>query len=393
MARVERLSDNAVRRSVARKTLLPEREGHAPAIEAFVSEAQITGQLDHPNIVPVYDFGKDSGGSLFFTMKHLSGRTLAEVVSELPLPSRDGAAEDRSALLDLLEVVLRVCDALAFAHQRGVLHGDVKPENVMVGRFGQVYLVDWGAARLSHRKPGYDDLLEPVSTSFEPARRDRVVGTVAYLSPEQAAGEELDERTDVFGVGAMLYYLLAREPPYRNLTVDEAVNRAEVADFPPLSECEQAGVVPRELARIVAQAMELQPQRRYQHIADLKRDLVSFLRGGTLPKSQFAAGQSIVQEGEAGRHAYIIVSGRCEVLKRVDGVPQRIRTLEAGDCFGETAILAASPRTASVVAIEDTVVEYISGDQLLEEVDAMKPWMGTLLRTLAERFRDRETQG
>ncbi len=387
MATVESVFDRAVRRKAARKVLLSNRETQLAAVQAFVNEAQITGQLDHPNIVPVYDFGRNEDGRLFFTMKLLTGRTLADVVRELP-----AGPPARATLFDLLEIGLKICDALAFAHQKGVVHGDVKPENVMVDRFGQVYLVDWGAAVSSTQSRAPERRDEPVSTSFE-QDASNVIGTLAYLSPEQAVGKSLDERTDVFALGALLYYVLAREPPYRDCTVKEALEFARKAEFPPLRESASASALPRELVRIVGRAMARNPEDRYQKITELKSDLVAFVRGGTLPRVRFKSGEHIVREGDTGDRAYFIVSGSCEVRKQTDGSQERIRVLEAGECFGETAILATSPRTASVVALEDSVLEYISGEELLEEVDAMKPWMGSLLRSLAEWFRERETAG
>lgn len=143
MGVVETVQDKPLARVLARKVIHEELRDQRDVVEMFLREARITGQLDHPNVVPVHDLGVSDDGGLFFTMKLVTGRTLREWITELPA---DGPVE-RSELLDLLDVVLRVCDALAFAHSRGVLHCDIKPANVMVGEFGQVYLMDWGVAR------------------------------------------------------------------------------------------------------------------------------------------------------------------------------------------------------------------------------------------------------
>ncbi len=384
MATVEAIVDQTLRRRMARKLLLPDLQGDLRGVRSFIREAQITGQLDHPNIVPIYDLGRADDGRLFFTMKLLAGRTLAEVVHDLPLGELD-----RATLFDLLEIVLKVCDALAFAHQRRVMHRDVKPDNVMVGDFGQVYLVDWGLARLSHDEPGgTDQASEPVSSSFERIWGDTVVGTPAFMSPEQAAGGHLDERADVFSVGATLYFVLARKPPYEGTSSDSVFRRATRGEIVPLRVAMMHGAVPRELDRIVTRALAPLPEDRYQRLSELREDLVTFMRGGSLPRVRFEAGDNIIQEGEVGEDAYIIVAGRCEAFRTVGGRRVSIRTMGPGESFGGMAVISASPRTASVVALETTTVERLTRAELLEEMDVMKPWVSVLLRTLAERFKD-----
>jgi len=389
MATVELLADKALRRKTAMKVLLPEMATEDQAVKSFIREAQVTGQLDHPNIVPVYDLGSTPDEQLFFTMKLLAGKTLSEVVEALP-----EGPPDRESLFDLLEIVLKMCDALAFAHQRSVVHRDIKPENIMIGDFGQVYLVDWGLAKLT-QKPGSGagDEVEPVSSTFQGIWGRRVIGTPVYMSPEQAAGGEIDERADVFAVGAVLYFLLARRPPYEGGSAEEVVFKARLGEFTPLKDAMAPLSPPRGLDRIVSKAMATEPEDRYQKILELRQDVVSFMRGGSLPQVRFPEGEYIVREGDAGDYAYIIVSGNCEVSKTdASGEQTVIRTIGPGECFGETAIMTAAPRTASVIALEATTVERVTREELLEELDSMKPWVSVFLRSLADRFRERETR-
>ncbi len=385
MAIVELLHDRTLRRRLARKLLRTEMEDERQAVQSFLREAQITGQLQHPNIVPVHDLGRTEDGRLHFTMKLLEGRTYAELVRELP----PGPIE-RGALFDLLEVVVKVCNALAFAHKRGVVHRDVKPENVMVGEFGEVYLVDWGLARLADPDGELAKIDDPVSSTFTRIWGRRVIGTPGYMSPEQAAGGEMDARADIFAVGAMLYFLVARRPPYEGRTSETVILRARQRHFTPLPD--DAGA-PRELVRILEKAMARKPEDRQQTVVELRQDIVGFMRGGSLPLETFEAGHLLMREGDPGEHAYIIASGSCEVFKEIDGEKVSLRTIGPGECFGETAIMTSEPRTASVVTLEETVVERVSRDQLLEELDAIKPWVSGFLRSLAERFQERETRG
>ncbi len=388
MATVELLHDRTLRRKTAIKLLLPDLESDEQAVKAFIREAQVTGQLDHPNIVPVHDMGRTDDERYFFTMKLLDGRTLADHVRGLP----DGPLR-REQLLDLLEIVLKICDALAFAHRRGVTHRDIKPQNVMIGDFGEVYLVDWGLAHLSE-PDGESAAPEPdtVSSSFRKIWGDRVIGTPAYMSPEQAHGREVDAHADIFAVGAILYFLLARRPPYVGASPEELLERARLCEPEPLRDVMPYGSPPRGLDRVIRRALAPSLEARYQTIVELRQDLVSFMRGGSLPQVRFAKGDLIMREGDPADHAYIIVDGHCEVFKtNAAGESLPLRTIGPGDCFGETAIMTAAPRTASVAALEDVTVERVTREELLEELDALKPWVSIFLRSLAERFRQRET--
>jgi serine/threonine-protein kinase len=225
-----------------------------------------------------------------------------------------------------------------------------------------------------------------------PGERERVLGTPSFMSPEQAFGQSVDVRTDVFAVGALLYTVLCRRPPFAARDSALSLRAARRCDFrKPIEVAEGLSV---ELNRIVVKAMDLHPGRRYQSIPELQRDLVRFVRGGSdFPRVEFAAGSTVMREGEVGDAAYIIERGRCEVFKEIDGQRTKVREMGPGEVFGETAIFAASPRTATVVAVEWTVLLEITRDVLEQELGSMKPWMSAFIRTLAKRFRERETKG
>ncbi len=383
MGTIERIADRTLMRTVAMKVLRQEHRSNEVAVRAFVREAQITGQLDHPNIVPVHDLASTPDGRLCFIMKLVRGRTLSDCIRSLP-PGR--LSHDR--LLDLLDVVLRVCDALAFAHSRGVVHCDVKPGNVMVGQHGQVHLMDWGIAQLVCVTP--PPALAQVCCSIDLPDGTASQGTPAYLSPEQATGRGVDQRTDVFAVGALLFAILCRRPPIDAPSRREALRLARLGESP--APAALADGVPPELDRIVVRAMAAEPRDRYPSIGALRRDLVRFIRGGLdFPRVEFEAGAVIVSEGEAGDAAYIIERGRCEVLKMIEGRQRKLREMGPGEVFGEMAILAASRRTATVIALEHTVAFEVNRAALEQEVGAMKSWMSAFIRALAARFQERET--
>ena len=151
--------------------------------------------------------------------------------------------------------------------------------------------------------------------------------------------------------------------------------------------------MPPELERIVLRAMARSPGDRYATVAELREDLARFMRGGAdYPRKTYAAGSAIVREGEPGDAAYILVAGRCEIRKELPAGAEVLQTIGPGDVFGEMAILSEGPRTATVVAVEDTTVLVVTSSVLEQEMAALKPWMATLLKSLAARFRDVDTR-
>jgi serine/threonine-protein kinase len=202
------------------------------------------------------------------------------------------------------------------------------------------------------------------------------------MAPEQANGTRLGVRVDVFAIGALLYYVVVGQAPYQGRPL-EALARASQAMWRPVLEL--AAWVPPTLARIIERAMARDPRDRQASVAQVKDELLRIIRGGDLFEiEEFAAGHVIIREGEPGDVAYIIERGRCAVS--MNG--ERIREMGPGEAFGEMAVLSPGPRTATVTALEPTRVRTISGAALRDEIDAMKPWMASLVRTVADRARD-----
>lgn len=379
--------DGALQRRMAAKTMHAHTYEHLMLVHGFLREAQVTGQLDHPNIVPIHELGRDARGQLYFTMKLVEGQSLKALIG-------GAVAHDADRLFNLLEIFVKICDALGFAHSRGVLHCDIKSANVMVGEFGQVYLMDWGGAQLLPPRPGVDarhwvrDSLPPLPAEDT---QGMVFGTPAYMSPEQASAgrEPMDERSDIFSMGALLYEIMTGKPPYQAGTALEAVLLAQLCDIrsPDTLPHVPANLYPRELVRIVMKALERRPEDRYSSVAALKLDLLRFMRGGgNFATIRVSRGTHVIRQGEVGDAAYIVVSGTLEVYKTIDDERVPLRVLGPGDMFGETAIFAASPRSASVVALADASLVVVTSDVIEQELASMKPWMGAFIRTLASRF-------
>ncbi|MFN0060380.1 MAG: tetratricopeptide repeat protein [Planctomycetota bacterium] len=233
-------------------------------VRRFVREARITGQLDHPGIVPVHELGVDDDGRVFFTMRRLRGVDLQQVFAR----ARDGS--DGWSLARALEVLLKICDTVAYAHARGVVHRDLKPANVMVGEFGAVYVLDWGLAKVLG---GGDDASDATNPAFAPiASTDAdqtiagaVLGTPAYMSPEQASGAGGDRRIDVYALGALIYTLYAGRSPYLDGEKQRSSREvlAAVRDGPPTPLRSLAPQIPEPLAVICEHAMARAAEDRF----------------------------------------------------------------------------------------------------------------------------------
>ncbi|MHB8879597.1 MAG: protein kinase domain-containing protein, partial [Myxococcaceae bacterium] len=282
-------------------------------------------------------------------------------------------------LFPALEVLVRVCDAVAFAHGRGIIHCDLKPQNVMVAEHGQIYVVDWGLARHQNELPSreQDD--------------GRSIGTPAYMAPEQARGHNhaIDERTDVFAVGGMLYRILAGRPPYVGITSDATLELAKAAQIAsPETVAPSGSSTPRRLVAISMRALSEDPARRYPSVAELRRDLEDFIHGtARLPDRRFKAGEAIVREGESGDCAFIVLEGHCQANRVVAGKTQMLRLLGPGEMFGETAVLTGSPRLATVTALIDTTVAVVDRSFFEEEMERTSV-MALAIRAVASSFLD-----
>jgi len=384
---IHRVHDRRFRRRVAMKVL---ETDDARAHLRFVQEGQVTAQLAHPNIVPVHEGGHTEHGSAFFTMQLVQGETLTKLVERADV-------RRASSLQDVLSIFLRICDAVSFAHARGVVHRDLKPDNVMVGRFGQVYVMDWGIALVTGR-PGLDgagDDETPVVVDGDRARLDvagTVVGTPSFMAPEQAHGRiaDIDETTDVFALGAILYFILTGTPPYRGASSKEKLMKAQACDIEPMEQRAPERRFPPALRQITKRALEQEKARRYPTVRALKDDLEAFLRGGWWFESRtFSPGDVVVKEGEEGDAAYIISGGTAEVYRQGAEGEVLVASMGAGEVFGETALLTRSPRIASVRATSPLTVMVVTRETVQDRL-SNDSWMAQIVGTLARRFRDSE---
>jgi serine/threonine-protein kinase len=287
MGRVYVAKDRVLQRKVAFKELSPGLVEDRRLRERFLQEVRITAQLDHPNIVPVYALEVDATElKVGYAMKLVEGRTLEGLLQRRREACRKGD-DDEAARLEHLEVLLKVCDALAYAHARGVVHRDLKPANIMVGAFGEVYLMDWGLARVMGAPEGGGSV-GAVDSGL--TRVGDAVGTPAFMSPEQAQGrnEELDGRSDQYAIGLLLQEVCTLSPAIPQGSVMEAMAMASLGRRAPFVHAFGATLAP-ELAAITLRACAPEPTQRYPSVKAIADDLRRFLRGRQTSVLPFSA--------------------------------------------------------------------------------------------------------
>ncbi len=313
--------DRNIKRTVAMKVIRSDQSTTPESLERFIREAEVIGQLEHPNIVPIHELGVDDEGQVFYTMKLVKGVTFKSVLERIK--KGDLATLAKYPLSQLLTVFQKVCDAMAFAHCKGIIHRDLKPENIMLGEFGEVLVMDWGLAKILDDGR---DVLPRVSDGDEAAPDGRpagrpyqgeegfqeldvlphdpsltlegtIMGTPSFMAPEQAEGKvsEMDQRTDIFALGGILYSLLTLRPPAIGMTMRELLDNIKSGYIVPpvfynqprpdaaggtitLAHCPE-GKVPEALSAVAMKAMATQREARYQTVEELQQDLAQYQGG------------------------------------------------------------------------------------------------------------------
>lgn len=403
--------DLNIRREIAIKRMLfADSSDDGSDVVRFIEEAQVTGQLEHPSIVPVYELGIDSEGAVFYTMKRIEGETLQSIISALARGDREYLR--KWSLNRLLRAFIQICDAIRYAHVKGVIHRDLKPENIMLGEFGEVIVLDWGIAKVKNA-PERPTLVDDETAHVTSIRNDSgqldlytldgtICGTPQYMAPEQAAGDlaKTNESTDVFSLGAILYHLLALRPPYQGENVYEILARAESAShadlrtvsskeferkepsWPIRAHCE-GGKIPHALAAVTMKAMKKSQKQRYRGVAELREDIEAYLNGFSTSAENAGFGREVklfvarnkAACATAAAAALMIFSGgaasvvinqkernRAEenLSKFVEEQKQRLAEREtATPALKETARdLARAFQWDESLAITETVLEY-----------------------------------
>ncbi|MDB4962009.1 MAG: serine/threonine protein kinase [Myxococcales bacterium] len=368
MGRIVAAEDQRLHRPVALKELIdpvPEQIGR------FEREALITARLQHPGIVPVYEAGRWPSGEPFFAMKMVSGRPLDRVIAETR------TLQERLALLPRIAAA---ADAIAYAHSQRVIHRDLKPGNVLIGDFGETVVIDWGlakdldagdaheSAQRTHRVTSKKAQVTTDSDSSTLTIAGAVMGTPAYMAPEQARGEPLDQRADVFALGAMLYHVLAGVPPYNARTATDVIAAAALGRVVPLIEREKR--TPADLVAIVNRAMAQEPPDRYADAGELADELRRFMTGQLVDAHRYTTVQKVVRFVKKHRAA-VTISALSLVTFAVLGTLAIRQIVEQRDAANYERRIADTRRQAAEKLIDKMLSDVKDRLQQIGRLDVL----------------------
>ncbi len=287
MGRIVSARDRRLGREVALKELITSNE---PLRARFEREVRITARLQHPATIGVLEAGKWPSGELFYSMNLIAGRSLDKVIA---------ARSTLAARSGLIANVIAVADTMAYAHNLHIIHRDLKPANVLIGDYGETVVIDWGLAKdLADSSSIPDVSIGPyrtsdATTSSPDTEVGAIIGTPAYMPPEQASGDLVDERADVYALGAMLYHVLAGVPPYAGMSGAEVL--VAVYEGPPKPILELQPETPRDLVTIIETAMAREPGRRYRSAKELATELRAFQSGSLVGGHRYTLGQLVMR--------------------------------------------------------------------------------------------------
>ncbi len=369
--------DSLLNRVVAMKQLRKEFIDDQNAVRKFINESRLISYIDHPGIVTIYDLFIDNNGLPSYTMNLIPGLTLR---SELKSKTRS----------QLLNSFTKICETLAFVHDKGVIHLDLNPEDIILGHYGEITITDWGNAILYDNKP-YEEFLRLVKMVPYVQVDEQVeytAGNSLYISPEQANGktDQLSPSSDIFAMGIILYEIMTGRHPFA--AKDLTTSRKKISDFSPPKVNEVCPELPSMLSQICDKMLEKDTFDRYHSFHEILIDFDSFYNSGqAFAKKSFKKGQILFKEGDIGNYAFSILEGEVEISKLSEGSKKVLARLGKNEIVGELAIFTNEPRTATVTALQDgTTIRILDRKSVEQEMQKLAPWVHKMVTCLSRRF-------
>ena len=389
VGKVRSVFDTYLQRVVARKELNPTHHNNPNVVQTFVNEMKLMGHLNHPGILPIYDAYLQESNDPSYVMGLAEGEDLASLLG-MSTVSGDGVALPLERAVRIME---KLCETMTYAHDRGVIHLDLKPANIMIGNYGEVWIMDWGTARL-HDYDKYRESLKQESDStelidYQHEADNLFIGTPKYMSPEQTSRrrDQLNYASDIFSVGVIFYQMLTGIHPFKGSNFEDLVDK--ICHWNPPGTSEINPDVPINLSRICTKMIKKDLDERYESFSEVIKDIDEYQNSAAgFPTRTFEAGEVIFREGKPSEYVCIVVTGCVGISMNIDGTHTTIARLGSNEPFGELAALTGVPRTATATALEKSVVRIIRKEDINEEVKKLSPWVGGIVQSLTTRFID-----
>ncbi|MGD9201622.1 MAG: protein kinase [Chitinispirillia bacterium] len=388
IGKVSLFFDKLLNRIVAVKGLKEENQHNKNLIQAFISEIKLISYLDHPGIVPIFDAFLSREKNINYSMKPIEGKRLSDLLQSKPAYEK----VSETSINKYLEIFKKLSETLSYVHDKGVIHLDIKPDNILVGHYGEVILMDWGSARLYDPTPYYEFFKNRLRNT-KMARIDKepenmIIGTPNYMSPEQTKNdrESLTPSSDIFSAGIVFYQMMTGLHPFPEIH-DTSVVMAQVRNLDPIPICKINNDIPMRLSVICDKMLKKDAMFRYHSFKEIIDDIDEFCNSGQgFSTMNYQPGAIIFNEGDQGDYSFKILSGKVQVYKTIDKKRKVLAELGKGEIVGELAVFSNQPRTATIKVLEPTTIRIMDKESVDREIEKLSPWVGKMIFSLSERF-------
>lgn len=387
VGKVRSVFDTYLQRVAACKELNSSHHSNPNVVQTFVNEMKLMGHLNHPGILPIYDAYLGDANDPSYVMGLANGEDLASML-RMNTVNGDGSP---LPLERAVRIIVKLCETLTYAHDRGIIHLDLKPANIMVGHYGEVWIMDWGTARLHEYEKYRESLKQEIDHAelidYQHEDENLFIGTPKFMSPEQTRKrrDQLNYASDIFSVGIIFYQMLTGVHPFKAGDLDKLMDK--ICHWDPPQVFEVNPDIPINLSRICAKMMKKDLNERYSSFKAVMQDIDEYQNSAAgFPTRTFEAGEVIFREGDPSEYVCIVVTGCVGISINIDGTHKTVARLGSNEPFGELAALTGKPRTATAAALEKSVVRVMRKEDIDDEIKKLSPWVGGIVQVLTTRF-------